>query len=326
METPNPGSTQSSSPAAANPDARLVYVMSQDELTAAAHDEIDFFKLWHTLWRSRWLIASITAAFALGSVAYALSLPSWYSANVLLAPVKENASVDLAGQLGGLASLAGIGAGGTGNVEAVAVLQSRDFARAFIEDQALLPVLFADDWDAPAGRWKRAPPPDLRQAVEFFGRNVRTVEEDRRTGLVTLSIEWRNPELAAAWADLLAARLNDHMRQHALVEAEANVKYLRHELESTSVVVLQQSISRLLENEMQKLMLARGNAEFAFRIIDRAEVPMLKSKPRRAYIVIAAVLLGGLLSVFAVFVWDAIRTRASVADLPAVGVPSGRPE
>lgn len=297
--------------------------MPQDALAAAADDEIDLFKLWNTLWRSRWLIASIIAAFALGSVAYALLMPPWYSANVLLAPVKEKASLDLAGQLEGLASLAGIGSGATGSVEAVAVLKSRDFARAFIEDQALLPVLFAEDWDAAANRWKLADPPDLRLAVKFFDENIRRVAEDRKTGLVTLSIEWKDPELAAAWANLLAVRLNDHMRQRALAEAEANVKYLRRELESTTVVMLQQSISRLLENEMQKLMLARGNAEFAFRIIDRAEVPRLKSKPRRISIVVVAVLFAGFLSVFVVFIRDAVRSRAGVAP-PAAGVPPGR--
>lgn len=286
-----------------------MYVLPQDALAAAAGDEIDLFKLWNTLWRSRWLIASIMGVFALASVAYALLMPPWYSANVLLAPVKEKASMGLAGQLGGLASLAGISSAGTSSVEAVAVLKSRDFSRAFIEDQALLPVLFADDWDAVANRWKVADPPDLRQAVKLFDQNVRQVDEDRRTGLVTLSIEWKDSELAAAWANLLAVRLNDHMRQRALAEAEANVKYLRHELESTTVVVLQQSISRLLENEMQKLMLARGNAEFAFRIIDRAEVPRLKSKPRRTFIVVLAVLFGGMLSVFVVFIREAVRNR-----------------
>jgi uncharacterized protein involved in exopolysaccharide biosynthesis len=298
--------------------------MPQDALAAAADDEIDLFKLWNTLWRSRRLIASITAAFALGSLAYALLSPTWYSANVLLAPVKEKTSVDLAGQLGGLASLAGIGSGGTGNIEAIGVLKSRDFAREFIEDEALLPVLFADDWDATTGRWKLAESPDVRQAVKYFDENICKVEEDRRTGFVTLSIEWKDPELAAAWANTLADRLNDYMRQRALAEAEANVKYLRSELESTTVVVLQQSISRLLESEMQKLMLARGNAEFAFRIIDRAEVPMLRSKPRRTLIVVLAVLLGGMLSVFVVFIRDTVRNRAGGAP-PTAGVASDRP-
>jgi uncharacterized protein involved in exopolysaccharide biosynthesis len=138
---------------------------------------------------------------------------------------------------------------------------------------------------------------------------VRQVTEEARTGLVTLSIEWRDPELTAAWANLLAVRLNDNMRKRALAEAEANVKYLRQEFESTPIVALQQSISGLLENEMQKLMLARGNSEYAFRIIDRAEVPKGKSKPRVTLIVVLATSFGGMLSVFVVFIREVVRGR-----------------
>jgi len=132
----------------------------------------------------------------------------------------------------------------------------------------------------------------------------------------------RDPELAAAWANLLAARLNDHMRQRALAEAEANVKYLRREFESTSIVTLQQSISGLLENEMQKLMLARGNSEYAFRVIDRAEVPRAPSKPRVTLIVVLATAFGGMLSVLVVLLRDMVKNRTRVGP-PTAGVPSG---
>ena len=119
----------------------------------------------------------------------------------------------------------------------------------------------------------------------------------------------RVPERAAAWANLLAVRLNDHMRERALAVSEANVKYLRHEFEGTSIVALQQSISGLLENEMQKLMLARGNSEYAFRIIDRAEVPRGKSKPRTTLIVAVATFFGVMVSVFWVLISDMLRSR-----------------
>jgi Chain length determinant protein len=150
MQTPNADSSPSSGPAGADSGGRLVYVVSQDALAARADDQLDLLKLWNTLWRSRWLIVGITAAFALASAVYASLLPPVYTANVVLAPVKDDPLSGLAGQLGGLANLAGIGAPATDNVEAVAVLRSRDFVRAFIEDQARMqrPV---------AGRW--SPPP-----------------------------------------------------------------------------------------------------------------------------------------------------------------------
>ena len=85
------------------------------------------------------------------------------------------------------------------------------------------------------------------------------------------------------------------------------------EFESTSLVALQQSISGLLESEMQKLMVARGNSEYAFRVIDRAEVPRVKSKPRVLLIVAVAMVFGGMLSVFAVLMRDMIASRKQSA-------------
>ena len=192
----------------------------------------------------------------------------------------------------------------------MAVLQSRDFARAFIEDLSLLTVLFSDRWDATEGRWLEPDQdlwPDIRDAVQYFNDNVRDVDEDPATGLVTVSIEWTDPELAAQWVSLLVTRLNDYMRNRALAEAQANVEYLQQEMAATTVVALQQSIGRLLEGEMQKLMLARGNEEFAFRIIDRAQVPKIPSRPRRRLIVMAATAAGGLLAGFLVVAVTFVR-------------------
>ena len=309
METPN-GPSPSIGPADVDTRGRLVYVVSQDGPTRA-DNEMDLFRLWATLWRSRWLIVSVAAAFAVGAGIYAQFLPPMYSATVVLAPVRDESLGGLAGQLGGLASLAGIARVGRDNTDAVAVLRSRDFVRAFIEEQMLLPVLFPELWDAAAGRWKVEVPPDPAQGAGFFVAEVRQIEEDGPTGIVSLTVEWHDPELAASWANQLAVRLNNHMRQRALSEAEANVEYLRHQFESTSVVALQQSISELLESEMQKLMLARGNSEYAYRIIDRAEVPRAKSAPRVNLIVAVAAFFGAMLSAFVALVRDMAENRRS---------------
>jgi tyrosine-protein kinase Etk/Wzc len=95
------------------------------------------------------------------------------------------------------------------------------------------------------------------------------------------------------------------MRRRALAEAEANVEYLRTELDTTTAVALQQSIGRLLETELQKLMLARGTKDFAFRVIDRAEAPKRRSRPNRPMFVILATLAGGALSVLFVMIQGA---------------------
>jgi uncharacterized protein involved in exopolysaccharide biosynthesis len=290
---------------------RVVYVMPQEALLAAS-DELTLLDVWNVLWRGKWPIIGITTVFAVLSLAYALSATHWYESNVLLAPAEERSAPALAGALGGLASLAGVSIGGGDSAaEALAVLASRNFTMDFIEDNDLLPVLFADRWDESTGTWfagDSAEAPDIRDAVKFFDEDIRTVSRDRETGFVTLAIEWTDPELAASWANLLVERLNGRMRQRALAEAEANVGYLQTEFASTSVVTLQQSISRLLETEMQKLMLARGSEEFAFRVIDRALVPKSRSRPARALIVVLSTFVGGMLAVCLVFLLNALKS------------------
>lgn len=311
--------TERSSSQAHESRERLVYVMPDDASLQNGTDEIDLTELARILWRGKWIVIGVTMLVAAWSIVYALGLTHWYRSEVLLATAEaRTTNQSIVSQLGGLAGLAGISVGGGGNVEPLAVLRSRDFTRAFIEDQNLLPILFADGWNAEAGRWTDEDPeqwPDIRDAVLYFGDSIRRIEEEISTGLVTVAVEWKDPELAAQWASLLVTRLNDTMRMRALTEAETNVEYLQKELSSTSVVALQQSIGRLLEGEMQKLMLARGSEEFAFRVIDQAEVPTGPSRPSRRLIVMAATAGGGVLSVFLVFALHFVRSRLfNVAD------------
>ena len=190
-------------------------------------------------------------------------------------------------------------------VEALAVLKSREFARAFIEQYDLLPVFFENDWDADKKRWQVDDPadaPDIRDGVKYFHESILKVSEERSTGLVRLAVEWTDADTAAEWANILVRRLNDRLRERALQEAETNVTYLQSEMASSNLVTLQESIGRLLESELQQLMLAKGNAEFAFKILDPAVSPKRRERPKRALIVIVGTILGGLLGVFAVLV------------------------
>lgn len=283
---------------------------------AAKDAEIDLVLIWRVLSRWRWLIAGVVFVSFTGSVMYALLATKWYRATTVLIPVTDTSVSRLQDQVGSLASLAGINVGNNGNQEAIAVLRSRDFAREFIEDEGLLPVFFADKWDAARHRWKssdRKEQPDLRDGVTYFEDKIKQVQEDLGTGLVRLSIDWTDPRVAAKWANLLVKRLNDKMRQRALQESEANIKYLQGQLASTKLVPLQQSISRLLENELQKLMLARGNDQFAFRVIDRAHVPKARSRPKLLLSVVVGTVAGCVLSLVLVFILH-MRRRAANSD------------
>ncbi len=263
--------------------------------------EIDLLELLGLFWRRKWLIVAVTTLFTAGGVAYALLATQWWRAEVVMTQVDSKPMAGGLAQLGGLASLAGInlGAGG-GSQNAVAVLKSKDFAREFISDKDLVPVLMSD-------RLTAQPPVDIRDAVERFDKEVRAIGEDKKTGLLTLSITWTDPALATEWANELVRRANARLRAQALQEAERNIKYLQGEIAATNVTSLQQAIGKVIESEMQKLLLARGNEEYAFKVIDKAVQPKKRAKPQRAIVVLIAGLVGGVLSLFWILVRNQFR-------------------
>lgn len=271
---------------------------------------IDYAKLFNVVWRGKWIVIAVTAVFAVASVFYALAATQWYRAEVVMVPARSpDALQGQLGNLAGLASLAGVNIGQQADsTEALAVLRSREFVSDFIEEQNLMPVLFADKWDATEGKWKGDPKksPDVRDGVKLFENQVRRIVENKRAGLISLSIEWKDSATAADWANLLVERANERMRQRAQAEAEVNVQFLKDELASTNVVTLQQSIGRLLESELQTLMLARYNKEFAFRVVDQATPPKWRSKPKRTLLVILATMAGGIFSLLVVFGREAV--------------------
>lgn len=284
--------------------------MSPGSVQNFADDEIRLVDLWTIVWSSRWRIVGVTAAFTAAALLYALLATEWYRAEVLLSPAESRNTPSLQSQLGGLAALAGVSLSGSDSVEAVATLKSREFARDFIEEQGLLTVFFADEWDSDNQRWIGDDPkkqPDIRDAVRRFHEEILRVDEDRATGLVTLAVEWTDPDEAANWASVLATRLNSKLRERTLKEAEANVVYLQNEMAKTNVVALQQAMGRLVESELQKLMLAKGTQEFAFRIIDPAHSPDRRIRPKRTLIVFVGAFIGGVLSLILVFVGQALR-------------------
>lgn len=268
-------------------------------------EEISLRELFDALWDRRLLIVALTLGFGIVAAVVSLLLPEKYEASVVLSPVDDDGSGKLGGagallsQFGGLASLGGLSLGGGGGKSvAVATLQSHALTEAFIRDNNLLPILYADDWDAANKTWTITDPdkiPTPWKAERAFAKKVRSVNEDKKTGLVTLTIEWTDPELAAKWATELVQRSNRHLRAKAIAESQTNLAYLNEQLTKTSVVELQKSIYGLIETEIKKVMLANGSEEYAFKVVDPARVAEERTSPKRTLITAVGLFAGMML-------------------------------
>lgn len=249
-------------------------------------------------------IVLLTVLGAVIGVITALVMTPIYRAEAVVVPREDSASGllgrSIMGQLGGLAGLAGGMLPSSANeAEIIATLRSRALTERFITDRNLLPVLFEKKWDAKQGAWLVTDPrriPTLRDGFREFDRHIRTIAEDRKTGLVTVAVDWKDPEVAAEWANGLVALANDTLRKRAVEESTATLTYLDRELGQTDKVELRSSLFQLVETQQKALMLANTRPEYALKVIDPAVTPSERDRlrPKRALISIAATMLGGL--------------------------------
>lgn len=255
------------------------------------------------LLRRQWLVV-LAAAVAGGVLFLGLSflIVPRYRAEVVLAP-QTNSPVDLlsgaiAGQLGGLGSLLGLGANRSSDVGfALAILESVDFTRKFVIDENI-PALMQQNANRPPASLRRlglsAKLPSELQATKAFDLGVRTIIEDSQTGLVTVRIDWFDRHQAADWANKLALRLNEETRARTIREADARIVQVRREIEREDQVEVRGALARLLESELKRKAFATASSEYAFRIVDPAVVPEegRYASPRRALLAAVGLVLG----------------------------------
>jgi uncharacterized protein involved in exopolysaccharide biosynthesis len=218
-------------------------------------------------------IAMTVLAFHMTPVyrGFAVLVPVTSDSNPLTAGLDSSPLAAIGGTIAALT--AGLDEGDRETDEAMTVLRSREFTEDFIRDNNLLPVLFPKLWDARAGRWKEGIGriPTLERGYIAFD-NIRKIDVDEDQNFITLQIDWTDRVKAAEWANQMAERLNDVLRSRAIANADASLAYLQKELASTSDVSTQEALSRLMESEIKKKMLAHVMQEFEVRFIDRATV------------------------------------------------------
>jgi uncharacterized protein involved in exopolysaccharide biosynthesis len=250
------------------------------------------------------LLAVCVAVFIVAAGVLAFTMRPMYRSEVVVSPANTSGGSlgEFGAQIGGLASLAGINIGGGGKKsdEALEYLRSRAFTAEFIQRHALMPVLFASKWDAVRKQWRDPDDaPTIAQGVAKFFKKIRSITEDKRTGIVTLSIVWSDRVAAAEWANAIIAEADQALRERAIAEQSRSIEYLKSEAAQTTTVEIGNAISKVMETEMKNAMLARTRDAYAFKVLDPATASDLKDRdsPNRPLIVALGAGLGLLVGI-----------------------------
>jgi uncharacterized protein involved in exopolysaccharide biosynthesis len=301
----------------------------------ASEDEIDLRELFAVIWQGKYLIIAITAIFAIGAVIFAIKQPNIYKSEALLAPASAEQGggglAALAGQFGGLASMAGINLGGGGGVDktqmAIEVMKSRQFTSDFIQKHNILADLMAEPkwnladntlayndelYNLAENKWLREvkapfkPEPSMQEAYKVFSKVI-AVNAAKDTGMVTVSVEHVSPAIAQQWVTWLVQDINKVMKDRDVAEAIKSTEFLNQQIEQTNVADIRTILYKLIEEQAKTIMFAEVRDEYVFKTIDPALVPEEKDKPKRALICVLGTMLGGMLGVMLVLIRHFVR-------------------
>ena len=141
-------------------------------------------------------------------------------------------------------------------------------------------------------------------------REIMAIERRPRQGLINVKVRWKDPVVAAEWANAVIAELNSFLRETAIAQARKRIAYLNRELDKTSVIPLRQSIYRLIEVETHNIMIAETRSDYAFKVIDSAVPPGIDDpiRPKRLRLITTATLMGFAIAVFAAILLDYVRS------------------
>ncbi|MCC2606102.1 Wzz/FepE/Etk N-terminal domain-containing protein [Planctobacterium marinum] len=289
--------------------------MENSQLDYSLHSLLKF------LLAKKLLIVLIPFGVVLLTALWTLTISNTYLSETTLSPTEEASGgglSNLSGQLGGLASLAGISLGGESTDQvtvALEIIKSRQFIANFVSKYNIkkdlmasseynaennLLVIDPDLYDEQSQTWTRPsingrpPEPTNLEVYESFLQRL-TVERDPNTGLIKLALEFYSPHLAQEWLTLLVNQLNSDMRRREIQSAKENIEYLEAKVQQIGDIEMKTVFYQLIQEQTKQLMLAEVRTDFVFTIIDPPYTPELKHAPRRALICIAAAFLSGFL-------------------------------
>ncbi len=202
-------------------------------------------------------------------------------------------------------------------------LISRAFTTYFLEEFNIYRHLYPEQWDAKKQRWIDGFTPDLGESFTRFRDEVRVVEHDEETDIITVSMRWQDPVVARDMANQYVTAFNEYIRQRTQAEVVRKQAFLHEELRRSDILEIQQSLYRLIEAQTAIAMLASAREEYALEIVDPAATPYKSFNMSRKRLVILGTLAGTFISIFLVLglvlVRDMLRTLRQFREIEMNG-------
>lgn len=173
--------------------------------------EIDLKNLFRLFLRRWRLIISFTAGFTLFTLIVCFIVSPVYRSTAVIIPIERAMPSFI--DSGGLTSLIGLLAAGSGSSSSkiMAIMQSNSIKERIIVKHNLMKVFFDDEWDERGGKW-RDEPPHITEGIRELEDLVK-INKDRKTGAISISADFQDPNDAAKLANWFIEELNEILKE-----------------------------------------------------------------------------------------------------------------
>ena len=184
------------------------------EMQELPEEEINLLEYWGVIWRRKYLLIALFIISVTVTMVISFLLPKFYKSEALIITSSSESgglsaalsSLPFAGALGGIAGIQ------TPADKIMVILKSRTIAETVIKKFDLLKVFNEKQWDAEKGAWKNPDKhPLLQDTVKQLNKDVVNFTKSKE-GAITVSIEWKDPQLAAEIANYYVFALTEFMK------------------------------------------------------------------------------------------------------------------
>jgi uncharacterized protein involved in exopolysaccharide biosynthesis len=148
--------------------------------------------------------------------------------------------------------------------------------------------------------------PDTWDGIRALDQII-DVNYNMKEDLITMTVNFRDPEIAATLVNCFITELNERMSSEAKRIASINKAYLERQLLETKDPLVQQKIYNLIADKIETTMMAEVKEGFAFKVLDPPMAPDKKSKPKRLLMVAVAFMVSLFLGIFIVLMKEHIK-------------------
>jgi len=265
-----------------------------------------------------------TSIIFTSSVIYAIYQPNIYRSSGIyeIANSGETSSPIETQGLSSIAGAVGVSLGKPNSNKAdiiIETVKSKGFLSHLIKIDGVLPNLYAiDSFDIENnltiydpnlyldGKWISDALPSIHEVHKIYKKSL-SIRRDNGDGFIYIAFQHQSPFFAKDFLSIVVSELNSTMRVKAASESSNSIEFLTDEFTKTNWLEIRNSISSLLQDHFQTMMLANVREEYALKPIESPFVEEEKYAPSRVSIVFWWTVAGFILITMIAFSIEAFR-------------------